>query len=53
MKTYIKGKSKAKHKNIIRAFHPTSGSPNRFKKPNDPPPNSKKKFKHLLMLHHQ
>jgi hypothetical protein len=37
MKTYMKGKSKAKHKNIIRVFHPTSGPPNKFKKPSDPP----------------
>jgi hypothetical protein len=47
MKTCIKGKSKAKHKNIIRA------SSQHVQKPNDPPLSSKTNPKHLLMLHHR
>jgi hypothetical protein len=30
MKTSIKAKSNTKHKNIIRALHPTLGPPNGF-----------------------
>jgi len=33
MKTDMKAKSNAKHKNIIRAFHPTLGPPNGFINP--------------------
>jgi hypothetical protein len=37
MKIDIKGKPKAKHKNIIKVFHPTFRNTQWVKKPNDPP----------------